>query len=309
MGITLMLLAMGEYCYSQPPPSDSDTKQSSADDSWISRGEYLGKWWRINPMKYQPLPNPLLYHLEGGYSYSEASGNLNTEVHTGNATLTLRKNLFTSTSKYRISNRNTNVSLLRQSTNTKEQFFGQRFHFALMDNLSIIAGAMWEKSSTKYLEDRWIYYGGLKWNLFDTPKYKVNLIGSYGKTETTFMSKRIREKVYFNFPSVEDYNSSIAFFHQDLSWKINDNVTFSESVGYGLFLEDSEYYFVKTNFKLDFKIAKNFSIFTSYDIDYDYNLFVKSVQDYLDARSAAGLRSGEMETTDTKISVGIKFNF
>jgi len=308
MGIALMLfLTVGEYCYSQTSPSESEAK---SDHSWISNGEKLGPWWLKNPKTYQPLPQPLLYHFNGRYSYAETSGNIDAEMHDGTVDLFLRKNLFTSSTMYKVQHHNMDFSLLAMGMKTTNHSFHQQFSFAVTDKLSAVAGLRWDRNNQKYLDKRLIYYGGLLFNLFDSPKFKVSLFGSYGETETAYMSEEVQNTfLYSDFPSVDDYDSDFAYFNQTLNWNITDTVTFSEQAHYGLFLENTDYYFVVTNFMLDFKITKNLSFFTLYEIHYDYSPFTESLDDYLDALEAEGRFVGEINTTDTTLSVGLNFNF
>lgn len=310
----IILLFGGRYSYSQTVfASDFAEKPKAvvADDrSWISNGKGLKRWWLKNAKKYDPLPNPLLYHFEGTYSYSEQGGNIDAKTHKGKIGLTLRKNLFTSITKYKIKSRDTNVHLTEKHIQVKDQFLRQGFHFAMTDKISAIVGFSKEKNTAKYMKDRATSYGGFKFTILDSPKFDLTLGTFYADSKIAFMSNEIqKKKIYADFPTVDDYESDSVDFHQRLHWKITDTISFSEGANYVKFLEDSKYYFWKLNFGLNFKLSKNFSFVTSYTIYYDYNKFVESVQDYLDQLRASGKSAGNMETTDTELSIGIKFQF
>ncbi len=310
----IILLFGWRYSYSQTlSASDSAEKPKAvvADDrSWISNGKGLKRWWLKNAKKYDPLPNPVLYHFEGTYSYSEQGGNIDAKVHKGKIGLTLRKHLFTSITKYGVKNRNTDVSLTEKHIQVKDQFIRQGFHFAITDKISAVVGKSWEQNTAKYLEDRATSFGGFKFTILDSPKLDLTFGTFYADSKIAFMSSEIqKKKKYADFPTVDDYESDSLDFHQKLHWQITDTISFSEGVNYVKFLEDSKYYFWKLNFGLKFKLTKRTSFVTSYTINYDYNKFVESVQDYLDQRRASGQSAGNMETTDTELSVGIKFQF
>ncbi|MCI5144884.1 MAG: hypothetical protein D3923_04995 [Candidatus Electrothrix sp. AR3] len=90
----------------------STTKTDLAEEGWLSDGASLGvPWWTKNPKKFTTLPVPLLYHIEVNYSYSDSSGNVDIENHSGSAHLLLRKNTFSSETFFKHSKEETAVNL------------------------------------------------------------------------------------------------------------------------------------------------------------------------------------------------------
>lgn len=281
-----------------------------SDKNWISNGKELGPWWRKNAKKYNPLPHPLLYHVKGTYSYSELGGNVEAKTHRGSAELTLRKDLFTSVTTYAVDSRSTTIVLKEKSTDLNNQIFRQGLRMALTDRISSVVGILWETNERKYLKDRFVYYGGVRAMIIDSPKLDLMMGGFYGYTETSYLNENMQEiKKYSDFPSQDDYDSDSLYFSQKLNWDVTDTISFSERVDYMLFLDDTEYYFAKLKLSISFKLTKSLSFITSYSVNYDNNTFVEAVQDYLSARQASGKSAGEMETTDTSLAVGIKFEF
>jgi len=281
-------------------------------ESGWSNGSFLGpRWWEKNPINLKPVPHLWLYHVDLSYAYSEQSGNTEAKSHRGDLDLYLRKDLLTSITSYHIGNKDTLTVLTDKETVIRDEEFRQGFRYALTDNIAAVVGFLWMKNSGKYLEERTVPYAGLRYVAINTPQYGLILSGFYGyESKTSYMSYRIREKnQYKTFPDVPEYTSDTAYLSQRFDWDINDTTTFSQSIDYMRFLEDSKFYNLKLNFKLDFKFTKSTSFFISYLINYDNNSFVEFTKDYLDKRTEAGKSSGDMETTDTSLDVGIKFSF
>lgn len=315
--ITFLLslgLALPVYAADAPPADKADAAEIPA-SGW-SNGAFLGpRWWMKNPKKLKSVPHPWLYHMDLNYSFSEQSGNIDAKSHRGKANLYLRKGLLSSITAYHISERDTVIKLTDKQATTEDESFRQGFRYPLRDNLSVAAGYLWEKNSGKYIDQRNVFYGGLRFHAINTKEYDVMFGLFYApETETSYMSNRIREKAIYNrpqtrFPDVEPYSSDATYLAQRLHWQINDVIGFHQSVDYLLFLEDTSYYSLKFNVKLDFKFSKHTSFFVSYLVNYDNNSFVEFTRQYLDDLAEAGAKSGEMETTDSSMNVGVKFSF
>jgi len=312
--VLTLLFAPTAFGADAPKAKNTETAKKTptvSDDSWISNGEELGNWWVKNPKKYDPVPRPLLYHIEGSYSYSELGGNIEVKNHKGELELALRKDLFTSITNYAISRSDTDITLSGVSTSVESDYFRQKFRYGLTDWMEAGAGVIWNITDTaKYLENRLIYYGGVRFTVLDFPSLMIKMGGYYGFSDTEFMNDKITGmRKYADFQPVDDYDSDALYFGQMLKWKISKTVTFSENADYMLLLKDTEYYSWMLKLALNFRLTKHSSFFASYIINYDNNPFVEAVQDYLDGRRAAGDNVGDMETTDTVLAVGVKFSF
>lgn len=320
MGWLIPLLSLG---LALPNGANAEQKQAEKagkkeaekieipDTGW-SNGSFLGPgWWNKNPKNFTAVPQLWLYHVDLSYAYSEQSGNTEAKSHRGDLDLYLRKDLLTSITSYHIGNKDTLLKLTDKETVIKDEEFRQGFRYALTHNMSAVVGYLWMKNSGKYIAERSVPYAGLRYVAVNTPQYGLILSGFYGyESKTSYMSYKIREKnQYKTFPDVPEYTSDTGYLSQQFEWNITDVITFSQRLDYMKFLEDSDFYAMKLNFKLDFKFSKNTSFFVSYRYDYDNNTFVEAVQDYIGKRLEAGKSAGDMETTDTSIDMGIKLSF
>ncbi|VEN73205.1 conserved exported hypothetical protein [Candidatus Desulfarcum epimagneticum] len=283
---------------------------SVASFSFAGNSGDLGKWWLKNPLEYDPMPDRLLHHFEGSYSYGGTSGNVEVTSHTGKANLTLRKNILTSVTVYSVKYNDTENALRGSESHLNDQFFRQGFRFALTDKLEAVVGGEWKKNASMYLENRLVYYGGFRFSAIRSENVKIFLAGFYSNTNTEYMNSKIQNiRTYASFPSVDEYESGGLFLRQTLNWKITDAITLNEACSYLNFLDNSDYYTLDLNLSLNFMITKSVSFLVSYDMTYEQNSFIKSLGDYLDERRAAGRFAGEIENRDSKIGVGIQISF
>jgi len=286
--------------------ADDKSKETPklSEESWISNGEKLGEWWLRNPKKFDPVPAPLLYHFEANYSYSELGGNIDGKNHNGDINLTLRKQLFTSTSDYHIGKSETTMNLIGMATLVENQNFVQNFSYAFTDWMQASGGIYWSCDSAKYFKNRLYYYGGADFALIERQHLVLNVGGFYSYLETEYWNDEMLI-FYPDFEPIEDYTSDYLYFTQMLQWNITDTITFTENATYMQDIDDTDYYNWKVEAVLKFNLTKHFAFFTSYSISYDNNTFVEAVQNYIDENAY----SGEMETTDTVLAAGINFSF
>jgi putative salt-induced outer membrane protein YdiY len=264
----------------------------------------LGDWWNKSAKSYDPVPNELLHHFELSYSFAKGSGNRDSENHNGKASLTLRKNIFTSETKYSIRESELSSSLAPADTISSEvKIFNQEILAAVTKSIDILAGYRFASNDITAIDSRNVFYGGFAW------QYSVESIGISGNlglsggystsSYTDFVSKAL------GTISVDDYETPIIRLSQALNWKITDNISFSDNIFYMSMLKDTEYFFSKMTFSLNFKINKYLSFFTSYNIDYDSNPRFEAIDTALkNAGSAAAVYD-----KDTRISTGIKLSF
>ncbi len=291
---------------------DETAKPLEIPESGWSNGAFLGpNWWLKNPKNLESVPHLWLYHVDLSYAYSKQGGNIDVASHRGNANLYLRRDLLSSITTYDINNRNTTINLTEKDTEVKNSSFRQGFRYALNDKLAGVVGFLWEQNSGKYIDKRTVWYSGLRYHPINTDKYDLMLGLFYApQSDTVYMNDSISElERYKTFLGVEDYSSDAMYLAERFDWQLTDVISFTESLDYMSFLEDSEYYFLKLNLKLDFKFNKLTSFFISYMANYDNNSFVKGLDDYLNQRKQLNRPAGEIETLDTSLDVGVKFSF
>ncbi len=291
--------------------AESNPKKISG-EGWISDGTSLGvPWWTKNPKKLKRVPNPLLYHFELSYSYSNSAGNVDMQAHNGSGHFFLRKNVFTSETLFQKNSQEIAVNLLpgASSTLVESETAAQEFSLALTDVTSLVAGAVWLKNdSAQYVNLGQVYYGGLLFTPLDTPEFTFNIATSYGFMESSYLNENIIS-VYEDFQPVDDFDSDALNFNLAFSWAINDMITLTETASYLLALQDSEYYKWSAVTGIKCKITDHISFFTKYSVNYHKNPLVQEVQDFLEAKRAAGELVGEMEEIDTALSAGITLEF
>jgi hypothetical protein len=277
-----------------------------------SNGEFLGpRWWLKNPQNLKDASHLWLYHAELSYAFAQQGGNIDSTSHRGSADLYLRKGMLTSITSYDINKRDTTINLLENSTSMEESTFRQGFRYALRNNLAAVVGFLHERNTGKYLDQRQVWYTGVRYHALNTKNHDLMLNAFYApQTDTAYISSGISALArYQTFPDVPDYSSNALYLAQRYEWQINDVITFMQNLDYMKFLDDSSFYVLKGDIKLDFKFNKQTSFFVSYAANYDVNSFNTALDSYLEKRRANGLPAGTIENLDTTLSVGIKFSF
>ncbi len=285
--------------------AQSHEKSEASEPSWISNGKELGDWWNRNAKKYDPIPEPLLYHFDGKFSITKVDGNVEADNRTLNATLFLRKNIFSSVTGYTLSKNETTISLFPDNTTTVEsKSLNQSISMALTDRLNAYVGYLWLTDySAKYIDERTIVFGGLSASLFELPKFTMAVIAAYGEVEIDYMNESFEP--YPGFTPIETYESGAVYFQHNMNWQITDMISFSDTCYYLYCQEDSEYYTWKADLTLSFRLTAMFSFFTNYSIEYDNNSFVEGINDYLRAANM----NGRLEKIDKSLTVGINIAF
>jgi len=280
---------------------ESLEKQEIIDDSWFSNGKALGKWWIKNPKKFDPVPRPLLYHFEGSYSFSQLNGNVDYKSQTISTDLTLRKKFFTSNTMFDVKKNEITMSLFPDNTTKVEtNYFQQYFAFSLTNRFSVIGGYMWETNdSAKYVKDSKVRLGGLVVRLFESPKFTVRVVGAYATLKTIYMNDSLVEIP--GFIPVEPYETGSLYFFPSIDWQITNIISFNNMFTYLYCFEGASYHKWGIDFKLKFKVTETISFFTNYNIGYDNNPFVESVNQSLDNANS----SGKLNKKDTELSIGI----
>jgi hypothetical protein len=261
----------------------------------------LGDWWNRSAKSYDPMPEKLLHHFEGSYSYAKGDGSMETENHNGNAEFVLRKNIFTSKTQYNMSKSESIQAMFPAvKTSIESKLFHQQLCVAISKNIDLVAAYWFDMDNLTYVDSRNAFYGGLSWQYAMKSPMLSGHIGTYGGYSDTS---------YTNDPILQvnagDYDSSVAIITQDLNWVITDNISFSEDIFYIRMLEDSEYFYSTIKFSLNFSINKYLSLFTSYNIKYDKNPQIKEMDTLIKNTGYPG----SICEKDTTISTGIKISF
>ncbi|MCI5148183.1 MAG: DUF481 domain-containing protein [Candidatus Electrothrix sp. MAN1_4] len=294
--------------------ADQETSPVMSGDSWIASGnDVMGaSWWKKNAYNNQHVSGPLFYSFAASYAYSGVNGSVESEKHNISTELALRKQLFTSITFYDVSKDETDLVLSGMSITVEQEKFEQFFRYALTDWLEAVGAIQLTKNdSSKYLKNRKLYFIGPWADLLQRPNLYIGIGGSYAYLDTAYMNEQINPFIpmYEDFTPVDDYDSEGLYFLQMLSWNITDKIVFTENTTYLQDLDNTDYYNLNVHLALEFALTDHLSVVSSYTVDYDYNSFVESVQNYLDKRTARGETAGELDDTNSTVNFSIKITF
>jgi len=187
----------------------------------------LGAWWEKNSLKYSPLPEPWLFHIEGTLEYKHKSGNTESDLYNGSSSFMVRKSRFTNTLTYLINKEFTKQSSQPgapvSKTDDDYRSFQESLRYDLTDRLYTEGGYIWEKDTANYVSNRDSYYAGLGYALIDTDRHLLDILVAGGYEEEAYPGL---VKVAMNI----DHNSVTAgYFKEHYRWNITDRITFKET--------------------------------------------------------------------------------
>jgi hypothetical protein len=189
--------------------------------------ESLGKWWGKSSLKYSPLPERWLFHVEGSLDYKHNSGNIRSNLYEGSATLKVRKHRFTNTIAFTI-----NKELMAQipypgsaeiQTKSDYRSIQEFLRFDLTKRLYADAGYTWEKDTVNYIKDRNIFYAGIGYAPIDAKRHslEVFLAGGYEKVQFPDLVKA--------FLNPDQLKAESILFREDYRWNITDRITYKQT--------------------------------------------------------------------------------
>jgi putative salt-induced outer membrane protein YdiY len=187
----------------------------------------LGAWWEKNSLKYSPLPEQWLFHIEGTLDYKHKSGNTQSDLYDGSASFMARKSRFTNTLTYLI-----NKEFTKQSgqpgapvskTDDDYRSFQESIRYDLTDRLYSEGGYIWEKDTANYISDRDSYYAGLGYTLIDTEHHLLDVLVAGGYEEESYPGA-VKEAMNFDRNCM-----TVGYLKEYYQWHITDRITFKET--------------------------------------------------------------------------------
>jgi len=252
--------------------------------NWISSGESLGPWWLRRSRDYTAT-NAILYHLDLKYSFNDETGNEEVTKHKANASLILRKNIFTNFLVYSLKKKELDYrgSIIK----TDKENFQETIFIEVLPFMDFMGDFQWEANDKKYYLNRFIYSGGLYFTLLNTKKIVFKIGGFYGHDKIEYMnelSELMGEKQ-------DDFDADFFSIYQRSTFLVTENVTLAEKYRYRTYTGSSEYHSI-LNLNCNVKLTKHFSIDASYEIERDDTS-----------------ENSNLEKEDRELSLGIKLSF
>ncbi|WP_186441045.1 DUF481 domain-containing protein [Desulfamplus magnetovallimortis] len=294
--------------------------ESEKETSWISSGQELGlgPWWKKTAHRFDPIPDPLLYHLEGSIAFTKLSGNVDAEIMKADADLFLRKRLLTSLTSFHSTANDTELNMKNKQITVDKYDFNQMLAYDISDKLSFGGGFMWKRDNARFLLDRWTYYLGANYSFFIDPPFILKLGAYYGYEDNTYDTDYIEEDSaeaapLWDLPQVggmpETYDSDGIRFMENMTIMLNERVVFLHSFDYMMYMKDSKYYHWNTAFTIQVGITKTISFFTRYEINYEKSLLAERYGNFFQAmKDHLNVYGYDVVAKDEAIIAGLKFS-
>lgn len=265
----------------------------------------LGAWWEKSSLKYSPLPEQWLYHVEGTLDYKHKTGNTQSDLYNGSASLMVRKSRFTSTLtgiiNKELTKQNPTPGSPVNKTDTDYRSIQEALRYDLTARLYTEGGYIWEQDTANYISDRDIYYAGIGYALVDTQKHFLDVFVAGGYEGEEFPDA---VKVSMHM----DHQDLIAgYLRENYRWTINDRITYKQTfriikeltktdvfnddlANLRVIGETNRYRWFIIN-EIYFKLVDHLNFMTGYKIEYDSNPWPTVLK------------------LDTTIKSGIQFSF
>jgi hypothetical protein len=205
--------------------SNASEAPAAVQDGLIQKSP--GKWWEKSSLKYSPLPERWLFHIEGSLNYKHSSGNLRSNLYEGSATLKVRKHRFTNTLAF-IINRESMAQIPSPGSaaieiDTDYQSIQESLRFDLTKRLYADVGYTLEKDTINYIKARNIFYTGIGYAPIDARKHSLEafVAGAYEKVQFPDSVKA--------FVSTDHLNAAAIYFREDYHWDISERIAYKQT--------------------------------------------------------------------------------
>lgn len=187
----------------------------------------LGAWWEKNSLKYTPLPERWLFHIEGTMDYKHRTGNTQSDIYNGSASLMVRKLRFTNTLSYIINKEFTKQNPQPGSpvslTDNDYRSIQESLRFDLTDRLYSEAGYIWEMDTANYISGRESYYAGFGYALVDTKRHLLDVLLAGGYEEEQY-PMAVKAAMNMDSGSV-----TAGYFRETYRWNVTDRITYKQT--------------------------------------------------------------------------------
>lgn len=265
----------------------------------------LASWWEHSSLKYSPLPERWLFHIDGTFDYKHKTGNTQSDFYNGSANFMVRKWRFTNTLSY-IIDKEFKAELSKTGTrqNTTDSDYRSvqdALRYDLTDRLYGEVGYMWEKDTANYIAGRNSYYAGVGYALIDAERHRLGVFFAGG-----YENEKFPELVKKTM-NMENLEVGAAYFREDYRWNITDRLTYKQTFriiqnlkSTDVFNNDVAHLYVTgdTNRyrwflinELYFKLAPHVNFMIGYKYEYDSNPWPT------------------VDKTDTTLKSGIQFSY
>ena len=305
--------------------------EEATQDSWISSGKDLGPWWKQSARQLNPLPEPVLYHLEGGLSFTKLSGNLDAKMYKGNTNVFLRKGLFTSTTQISSDFRETDVNITDKHLTVNKHSMHEGLSYALTTRLALGVGIMWERDNAILLVDRFTYYAGGRGSVLTKPPVLMNVGAYFGYEDETYDDEEMKSSFTVppieaaGFPGYDPFNpddpgrlikgySSPGFrLMEDATILLSPKHVLLQSFDCMLRTKDTSFYHWKGSITFQSKVTSFVTFTAKYQYEYQNALVIERMENAFGVLNTVMQLAGKdknfkLSNTDEILYLGVQFN-
>ncbi len=229
------------------------------------------QWWLKSPLDHTELYGQMLYHVEGSYSFSNMTGNIEGDVHKGQILNFLRYNAFSfhlnyMLDKYSITTYSDNSGNPKaaKTVTTDHQVAEFAVDYNISKYFNLETGIIWEMDQKQSVLDRWSYYAGVGYNHHFGNHY-LDFIVAGGMVDIDYTLPSIELDQY----DVQREPDAYLFLIQSYSWAVTKGVMLKEQFQYFPNLSESQRYRYNIDLTMLFNVWEFLSVMIEHNRSYN----------------------------------------
>ncbi|NQU64083.1 MAG: DUF481 domain-containing protein [SAR324 cluster bacterium] len=294
------------------------------------------KWQRSRALveksarQFDPVPPPVLYHLQGGLSFTKLSGNLDATMYKGDATVLLRKKMFTSATQISSDYRKTDINITDKHTTVDKHSIHEGLSYALTNRLDLGCGIMWERDNAILLVNRLTYYAGGKGSVLTKPPVLMKVGAYLGYEDETYDDGEMKSS--FTIPRVpgvfdgydpfdpndpgrliKGYSSPGIRLMEDATILLSPKHVLLQSFDLMLRTKETSYYHWKGSLTFQSKVTSFLTFTAKYQYEYQNALIIERLENAFENLNGFMQLVGKdkhfgLSNTDEILYLGVQFN-
>jgi hypothetical protein len=255
----------------------------------------LGSWWEKSSLAYDPVPEPLLFHISSDLSFTDARGNTHGTQFGWQTDVVLRKRRVTDRVTVDLRDTDMVYGLGGGSADYQQRTLRNHVEYDLTKTAVLVGGIEHVHNTLFFIDRRVTVYGGGGITLFDKAGHKLDVIGGLGYASYVFQKDemaRINPVAVAALPTTTP-GSGAALVQEGWSWKFSDQIVLRQDGSYlGYFHSDLGELWT-FNASVDVPVTKHLSIGPRYMVRHENNIYIHALG---------------VEPTDKTFSLGVKFS-
>jgi hypothetical protein len=218
------------------------------------------QWWLKSSLA--DTIDQYLYHVEGQYSYSKATGEVESEMQSGTARVAIRRSIFTNHTDYMMDKMDLNIKSMRMNYATESQAFTDFVDVDITKLFYGEGGFIWERDNTLLIKNRYTIYAGVGLNGMIAENQYLKVLAAAGSINQQYT-------IPVDYIDVVKGSYSVIYLRQNYKYVLDQRLSFMEDAYYLKNINHSGRYRYSVGFTIMVGIIKPVSLVFGYTYKYD----------------------------------------